>query len=143
MISRCGLLPAKQIRDTAQAYELYQRPQPPGTYKCERPESLQKSDFDVGITMLGCFDSVGSLGVPKRYDRFPPTHALNDRLRFHTRYLSPTIKLALHTCAIDERRATFDLTSMKAAPGAQKVLEQRWFAGEHGEIGGGGREQDL
>jgi hypothetical protein len=143
MITRCGLLPANQIRDTPRAYELYRDPHPHETYEHERPDPLQKSDFNVGITVLGCFDTVGSMGVPKRYDWFPPMHAMNERLRFHTKFLSPKIKLALHACAIDERRKAFDITRMLTREGAQTVLEQEWFSGDHGAIGGGDEKKAL
>jgi Uncharacterized alpha/beta hydrolase domain (DUF2235) len=92
------------------------------------PSSLQ-------ITCIGVFDTVGSLGVPVgafwRENR--------DLYEFHDVGLSPICEYSLHALAIDEHREPFEATLWRPArlgKGSARA-QQVWFAGAHGDIGGG------
>jgi uncharacterized protein (DUF2235 family) len=88
--------------------------------------------------LLGCFDTVGALGIPlvpalKKFEG-----QLKARYKFHDTTLNKDIENALHAVAIDEIREVFDVTLMKKNPDApNQKLRQVWFPGEHGCIGGG------
>ncbi|MCL1471827.1 DUF2235 domain-containing protein [Argonema antarcticum] len=140
MIYCSGLLDRPHITRAAEAYELYRN-------RDIKPKDKVAADYreDYGervpITLLGCFDTVGALGIPG-LPAFKKFHEqLNKRYRFHDTTLNKLIQNALHAVAIDEVREIFDVTPMKKNPDAenQRVI-QVWFPGEHGCVGGGTKE---
>ncbi|MGL5924209.1 DUF2235 domain-containing protein [Chroococcidiopsis sp.] len=96
----------------------------------------RESRREVKITLLGCWDTVGALGVP---DRIPVlSRLINRKYKFHDTYLSSIIQNALHAIAIDEIRRVFNVTPMqKSSRAGNQTLEQVWFPGTHGCTGGG------
>jgi uncharacterized protein (DUF2235 family) len=99
--------------------------------------AFRKSYGDrLDITVLGCWDTVGSLGVP---DIFPyVSDLINRRYRFFDTEVNRRIGLALHAVAVDELRAVFDVTPMNHSQhrGPEQV-KQVWFPGHHVCVGGG------
>lgn len=96
---------------------------------------------DLRIRYIGVWDTVGALGIPRI---LPVSLGLNRQYEFHDTALSRSVLSARHAVAIDERRAAFapTLWSNVAAfntPGAPPRVEQAWFAGDHGGVGGGSR----
>lgn len=87
---------------------------------------------DISIVFLGLWDTVGPLGIP--------TSALNwlseHRYNFHDTELSPIVQQACHALAIDEHRADHNATLWTSPARAGQTIEQRWFAGAHGDLGG-------
>ncbi len=140
MIYCSGLLDRPHITRTHEAYELYRN-------RGVKPRDRIAVDYRdtygdrVPITLLGCFDTVGSLGIPglPAFKQFQ--QQLNKRYRFHDTTLNPSIQNALHAVAIDEIREVFDVTPMKKNSDAenQRVI-QVWFPGGHGCVGGGTEE---
>lgn len=137
MIYCSGLLDRSHITRAPEAYELYRN-------RDIKPRDKEAVDYReafgnrVPITLMACFDTVGSLGIPG-LAIFKQFHAqFNQRYRFHDTTLNRTIQNALHAMAIDEMRASFDVTPMKKHPEAenQRVI-QKWFPGVHGCVGGG------
>jgi hypothetical protein len=64
----------------------------------------------------------------------------NDRHRFHDVMLSRIIQRACHAIAIDERRSAFPVTPFETKAAEQAAtVQQLWFAGDHGCVGGGKR----
>jgi uncharacterized protein (DUF2235 family) len=140
MIYCSGLLDRPHITKAHEAYELYRN----RSVKPSDDEAVKyrkANGANVPITLLGCFDTVGALGIPG----IPPFSKLNDQLnkryRFHDTTLNKFIQNALHAVAIDEIREVFDVTPMKKHPEAesQRVI-QKWFPGSHGCVGGGTEE---
>lgn len=140
MIYCSGLLDRPHITKAFEAYELYRN-------RDIKPKDREAADYRqtygerVPITLLGCFDTVGSLGIPG-LPAFKKFHEqMNRRYRFHDTTLNKGIQNALHAVAIDEIREIFDVTPMKKHPDAenQRVI-QVWFPGEHGCVGGGMEE---
>ncbi|MBW4476316.1 MAG: DUF2235 domain-containing protein [Tolypothrix brevis GSE-NOS-MK-07-07A] len=140
MIYCSGLLDRPHVTKAHEAYELYRNRgvKPRDKVAVEYRETYGDR---VPITLLGCFDTVGALGIPG----IPAFRKLNDQLnkryRFHDTTLNKFIQNALHAVAIDEIREVFDVTPMKKHPEAesQRVI-QKWFPGEHGCVGGGTEE---
>jgi uncharacterized protein (DUF2235 family) len=96
---------------------------------------------DVPIEMLGVFDTVASLGAPLWGWWFVPRSVRNRALNANP---MPNCRHVHHALAMDERRATFFPTLFWRAPGGwTETLEQAWFRGAHGDIGGGYAETGL
>lgn len=95
--------------------------------------------FDLRIRYLGLWDTVGALGIPRL---LPIQIGLNRSYEFHDTALSRSVELARHAVAIDERRAAFAPTLWSNVDafnpaGAPRRVEQMWFPGDHGGVGGG------
>ncbi|CAO3672964.1 unnamed protein product [Rhizopus microsporus] len=145
MIYNVGLLPQNKVSKVEQAYQLYrfrgENGRPNGAdaikfrqkYQCKMPS----------IHFLGCFDTVGALGVPKLpwflggsvfYNLFHGLHG------FHDTKLTPIVKHAYHAISIHDQRAWFRPTLMhfsdKRYHPESQTLEQIWFPGMHADVGG-------
>ncbi|MBD2694581.1 DUF2235 domain-containing protein [Anabaena catenula] len=140
MIYCSGLLERPHVTKAHEAYELYRNR---GIKPKDKVATEYRQTYGdrVPITLLGCFDTVGALGIPGM-PAFKTLHELlNQRYRFHDTTLNKLVENALHAMAIDEIREIFDVTPMKKHPEAenQRVI-QKWFPGEHGCVGGGTEE---
>lgn len=114
---------------------------------------------EVKIHFLGVWDTVGALGIP--YFR-----AMNRGLQWHDTQLSGIVERAYHAMAIDEHREIFSSTpwvnptpTAVVEPTPQirlnnacddhgklpdgRIVEQRWFVGSHGDVGGGCEDSKL
>ncbi|PSB01648.1 DUF2235 domain-containing protein [Merismopedia glauca] len=139
LIYNVGLLKRQYIRETPAAYDFY-RDRSDDT----KPNSIKAKNFrtkysqEVNITFLGCWDTVGSLGIPDQIPFFPIDNLVNRKYQFHDTQINRRIQHARHAVAIDERRKVFYVTPMHKSDGAeQQDLKQVWFPGEHGCVGGG------
>ncbi|MFE5311019.1 DUF2235 domain-containing protein [Isoptericola sp. NPDC056605] len=122
----------------------------PGSWRRRRAEALlrrgeevraEKRAFraehgiEVPVRFLGVFDTVGALGVPG------PSRRKN---RFHDVSLSPAVLTARQALAIDERRLTFAPCLWTVPDGdPPDRVQQVWFPGTHGDVGGGGARCGL
>jgi uncharacterized protein (DUF2235 family) len=143
LLNRCGLLTEQNIRHIPKAYELYRLPRALTAEQAEELRAFRDARcLTCEIKLLACFDTVGALGVPHWIPWLPVDKLMNDRLRFHDTTVSKIVKHALHACAIDERRRSFDITPMLRDQGVgDQCVEQMWFVGDHGCIGGGDPEK--
>lgn len=150
LISRCGLMPRNKIRETGVAYFKIYR-----DYTIKDSDDLRAQEFrkennaiEVKITLLGCWDTVASLGIPNlidlpKYLRWLDLGTWDDwKYRFHKDTLNQVVLNALHAAAIDEHRHLFDIVPMEIDPknAHYQKLKQFWFPGEHGCVGGGTRD---
>jgi uncharacterized protein (DUF2235 family) len=94
--------------------------------------------FDAKITMVGVWDTVGSLGIPALVGKVDPI-----LYGFLDTGLHPDVLNAYQALAIDERRTEFPATLWTSAPTSGQTIEQVWFAGVHCDIGGGYPETGL
>lgn len=85
--------------------------------------AVQGHSEHVDVTFLGVFDTVGALSAPSE-------------LGFHDIKLGPHIKNAYHALAIDEEHTDFEPDLWETVPDDTKA-QQVWFAGGHGDVGGG------
>ncbi len=97
----------------------------------------------IPITLLGCWDTVGSLGVPDLIPFLNWDKKINQKYEYlNVIQLSPIVENALHAVAIDEQRTTFqDCLMEKNQTVPHQRLIQKWFPGDHGCVGGGSEEQ--
>lgn len=84
------------------------------------------------IEMVGVWDTVKSLGlrVPLLW-RFTA-----EGPRFHNHHLSSVVRHGFHALALDETRVAFTPEMWICPPGWEGNIEQVWFRGAHGDIGG-------
>lgn len=143
LLYNSGVLKRENIRQAPEAYNLY-------CHRGTKPGDQQAVDFRkdyslgrrVEVTLLGCWDTVGSLGIPELSTFGALAHQINKKYRFHDTKLNKKIKNALHAVAIDEQRKVFNVTPMEKNPDApDQVVRQVWFPGDHGSVGGGLKEQ--
>jgi uncharacterized protein (DUF2235 family) len=149
MISRCGLLDLSTYDDDSrriwdavdEVFEIYRmKPEQPPVSS----DRLHFHNANLGepgakktpIRFIGVWDTVGSLGIP---DDLGILNLLDFRGRheFHDAGLSTIVATARHALAIDEMRQNFIPTLWTLEPGQQADLKQVWFAGAHGDVGGG------
>jgi hypothetical protein len=94
--------------------------------------------YNAQIKMVGVWDTVGSLGVPDALFEIPdPLFAYLDTA------LHPDVHNAYQAVAIDEKRREFPPTLWTGPLTSGQVLEQVWFAGTHGDVGGGNPQTGL
>jgi uncharacterized protein (DUF2235 family) len=160
LINKCGILHRRHITHVPDAIALYRdrgtQPGSPesGDFRRKYSHPHPKDAFLPGvvppddqassylITLLVCWDTVGSLGVPDIFTCLPFDKQINRKYAFHDHELSPIVRHALHALSIDEASRAFDCTLMKQNPDRPAQLSQRWFAGDHGCMGGGSREKE-
>jgi len=79
------------------------------------------------------WDTVGALGIP-----LSALQWLNSaEYGFHDTQLSKIVDNAFHALAIDEHRIDFQATLWSDVPDPGQRVEQTWFVGAHGDVGGG------
>jgi uncharacterized protein (DUF2235 family) len=84
------------------------------------------------VEFIGVWDTVGSLGIPAIFGGFDER-----AYGFLDTKLHPDIKSAYQCLAIDERRRQFPATLWDTQPAADQTMEQVYFSGCHGDVGGG------
>jgi hypothetical protein len=85
--------------------------------------------------MVGVWDTVGALGIPAIFG------GIDEKVYgFLDTTLHPDVKNAFHAVSIDERRPQFPATLWTSAPAPGQVINQVWFSGCHGDVGGGNQQ---
>lgn len=140
LIYNSGLVSRDKVHLIDDAYQLYRADD-------VKPWSEKSVAFRAAngarraIDFLGCFDTVGMNGMPNLFDRLPLDRFFNREHGFHDCKLNHTIKYARHACALDENRKLFPVTLMQASDKAgPEQVDEMWFPGHHGGIGGGEAE---
>jgi uncharacterized protein (DUF2235 family) len=130
MIAICGL-PTKPFDGNfiEAAFQAYRN-------KTQRDATLaslsQYGLYDAKITMVGVWDTVGSLGIPAIVGGVNPVV-----YGFLDTGLHPDVLNACHALAIDERRSEFPPTLWTSTPAPNQTIKQVWFCGVHSDVGGG------
>ncbi|MGR3503297.1 DUF2235 domain-containing protein [Pseudaestuariivita sp.] len=132
VIDRLGLLRApRATRDnTRDIYGFYETGPASGEAQAFARQMCHR---DVPIEMIGVWDTVKALGL-----RLPLLWRLTERRHaFHSTELGANVRRACHALALNERRAIYApvLWSSQDARDAARI-EQVWFPGTHGDIGG-------
>ncbi|MEL6523808.1 MAG: DUF2235 domain-containing protein [Pseudomonadota bacterium] len=131
ILDRVGLVsaPCATNRKVAEAYR---------HYRCSwnSPAALAFRNLycrqEVKVQMVGVWDTVKALGL-----RAPLIWRLTQRQHeFHNHHLSSVVAHGYHALALDETRFAFRPEMWDAPPGWEGKVEQRWFAGTHGDVGG-------
>jgi uncharacterized protein (DUF2235 family) len=87
---------------------------------------------EAPIEMVGVFDTVKALGI-----RLPLFWMFaQDRHGFHNHHLGASIRHGYHALALDETREAFAPVLWDCPEGWEGNVEQVWFRGAHGDVGG-------
>lgn len=131
MIDQVGLLRADCAteRNVMTAYRHYQAT--PGSPVAAAFRRVHCHD-GVEIEMVGVWDTVKALGMrlPILWRWSEPAHA------FHSHHLGRTIRHGFHALALDETRDAFAPVLWDCPEGWAGRVEQVWFPGTHGDVGG-------
>jgi len=137
VIDRVGLLRAEAAteRNIREIYRYYQTaPHRPAAQAFARANC----HAEIRIQLVGVWDTVKALGLrlPVLWRWTEPAHA------FHSHHLGNAIRYGFHALALDETREAFAPVLWECPEGWQGDMEQVWFRGCHGDIGGqlGGHE---
>lgn len=135
MIRNIGLLPSAEATpdNIAAAYEIYRDRTDPADGALATTFREQYQTRSIAIDFLGVWDTVGALGIP-----LGALRDLNSTLyAFHDTALSKIVRNAYHALATDEHRIDFQATLWTDRPDPGQLVEQVWFVGAHGDVGGG------
>ncbi|MGA2697982.1 MAG: DUF2235 domain-containing protein [Terriglobales bacterium] len=129
MIAICGL-PTQNFTDDVveTAFNAYRNKDQRAALLAELNKNCDL--FDAKLSMVGVWDTVGSLGIPAIFGGVSPL-----LYGFLDTILHPDVLNAYHALAIDERRAEFPAT-LWTSPSPGQTLEQVWFTGVHCDVGG-------
>lgn len=131
IICRVGLLRAEMAteRHVEHAYRHYRHPQSPQATDAFRDALCHDT---VPIEMIGVWDTVKSLGInaPLLWRLSVPRHA------FHDHHLGCGVKRGYHALALKETRVAYSPVLWESDPDFPCDLEQMWFRGSHGDVGG-------
>ncbi|KAG8945470.1 hypothetical protein FRC04_000755 [Tulasnella sp. 424] len=149
MLYRVGLLPLRNSEQIPFAYKIFKESKKENKIMKLNPGDSRgylsknfRSTFsrEVTVEFVGIWDTVASVGLIPRH--LPNTDK------------NPTVKHVRHAISLDERRAKFKaaywkppkdnkstiVTTEKDQRGIKKedrTVEEVWFAGGHGDVGGG------
>jgi hypothetical protein len=90
--------------------------------------------FDAQITMVGVWETVGSLGIPAIFG------GVGLAFGFLDTSLHPDVHNAYQAVAVDEHRHEFVPTFWTSPPAPGQKIEQVWFSGAHSDLGGGAND---
>lgn len=145
LIRTAGLVKSNDLVLIKKAYEIYRdrsnsSTHPSGEIAREFREQYSQPDFR--IKFIGVWDTVGSLGIPLKFI------GNKERYEFHDTTLSSYVDYAYQALALDEQRKNFEPAIWHQSEnvkqnGIDQVLEQKWFAGVHSNIGGGYPDEGL
>lgn len=135
VIDRIGLLraDAATVRNIRTVYRFYQcLPEDEIAGKSVQSFIGANCHQSAPIEMVGVWDTVKALGLrlPVLWRITEPAHA------FHNHHLGPTIRHGFHALALHEKRVAFTPVLWECPPGWTGHVEQMWFRGTHGDIGG-------
>jgi uncharacterized protein (DUF2235 family) len=140
LIRNAGILRREHRDRVGEAYALYR-----DRAATRRPKGIEATLFrrsyshdEIVIRFVGVWDTVGALGIPG-----VPKRLCGRLWAFHDTELSSRVARAYQALAIDERRRPFVPSLWHRSPDDHGVLEQRWFAGVHSDVGGGYPERSL
>ena len=130
-IDRVGLLRARHAteRNILTAFRHYQRG---GKSEAARAFNRLFCYPQTEIEMIGVWDTVKALGLrlPLLWRLTEPAHA------FHSHELGPSIRSGYHALALDETRLAYAPVLWHTPRDYDGHVEQVWFRGTHGDIGG-------
>lgn len=128
MIERVGLLRPEEAteRNVTLAWRHYEGVLSPEAFRHAHCHA------ETAIEMVGAFDTVRALGV-----QFPLLWMLSEpRYRFHDHRLGPSVRHGFHALALHETRSVLEPLLWASENTGAARIEQVWFRGCHGDIGG-------
>jgi uncharacterized protein (DUF2235 family) len=131
VIDRVGLLTAEHAteRNVEIAYRHYRR----GIDGAAQRAFVKRfCHAEAPVEMVGVWDTVKALGF-----RAPVVWKFaEERHRFHNHALGPTVRRGFHALALHETREVYAPVLWTSPEGWDGHVEQVWFRGTHGDVGG-------
>jgi len=131
VIDQIGLIRAEEAteRNIRQVYRLYRHG---ASRRLTSAFKTRHCHPETEIAMVGVFDTVKALGLraPLLWRLTEANHA------FHYDQLGPSIRHGFHALAYHEKRLAYAPLLWNCPPGWQGHVEQVWFRGVHGDVGG-------
>ncbi len=131
IIDRVGLVRAEHAteRNIEIAYRHYQRASEGAAHRAFVKRFCHE---DAPVEMIGVWDTVKALGfrAPVVWRWSETKHA------FHNHHLGPAIRHGYHALALDETREAYTPVLWRCPEGWDGHVEQMWFRGTHGDVGG-------
>ena len=131
VIGRVGLVEARHatVRAIRQAYRHYRTG---GKGRAAANFRRRDCHAETPIEAVAVWDTVKALGV-----RWPILWRwAGDRHDFHDHGLGPHVRRGFHALALDETRHAFTPVLWQTGPQDAGRVEQVWFRGTHGDVGG-------
>jgi len=137
MLNNCGILTRTKANLIPRAFNFYKnKSAKPGSPEAGRWRNRHAVNGDRGkVDFIGVWDTVGALGIPTRALAF-----VEEKDLFYDPILGSNVHRARHAVAIDEKRADFAPTLWTDTEA--RDIKQVWFAGVHGDIGGGAKAKE-
>jgi uncharacterized protein (DUF2235 family) len=131
MIDRVGLLRAEEASD-ARVQEAYEHYREGPLTEAARRFAARLCHPKVEIDAVAVFDTVQAVGIrwPLLWRLFPQVHA------FRSHRLGQSVRHGFHAMALDETRLAYRLDRWRTHGRRSESVEQVWFRGTHGDIGG-------
>jgi hypothetical protein len=118
----------------------YYRTKPKERFPSDHAKLREMSYVDLRVRFLGVFDTVGSLGIPRKWLNWIG----RQHFQFHDTEVSGIVDHSCQALAIDEHRQEFEAAVWDVPRHAgYKTVEQVWFPGAHADIGGGYEDRGL
>ena len=132
LINNCGIVRRDDAALIADAWRIYKSPAKKNHPTGEAATAFrkQRSRASREVHFVGVWDTVGALGIP-----FSLMGVFDGNDEFYDNRMGSNVGTARHALAIDERREDFGPTLWRTRNDVD--LRQVWFAGCHGDIGGG------
>ncbi len=140
LVNCSGLLQRPDISNTSEAYKIYRIPDQNRRAEAATKFRQNNTQQQVKIKFLGCWDTVGALGIPDFTPLLLVDEFFNIKYQFHDTRLSPIIENARHAIALDEKQKALKVCIMNPGEAFNGTLKQVWFPGNHGCVGGGTAE---
>ncbi|MEM6478443.1 MAG: DUF2235 domain-containing protein [Pseudomonadota bacterium] len=136
IIGRIGLLKSASAteRNLRALYRLYCEPE---RWEAARAFAQRHCHDEAEIACVAVWDTVKALGL-----RLPLLWMLTDKLHaFHDHELGPHVRAGFQALALDETRRAYAPVLWRTGTSLPVRVEQVWFRGTHGDVGGqlGGR----
>ncbi|CUH39090.1 hypothetical protein JSE7799_01810 [Jannaschia seosinensis] len=131
MIDRVGLLTPEHA-DEDRVLHAYTHYRDDPTLPAARSFAARYCHSRVRIEAVAVFDTVQAVGIrwPILWRLFPEVHA------FRSHRLGRSIAHGLHAMALDETRKAYALDRWRTHGERTASVEQVWFRGSHGDLGG-------
>lgn len=140
-IAASGLLRAEACdKDNLDFAWRYYRTKPKERFPSDHAKLRALSYADVRVRFVGVFDTVGALGIPRKWLNWLGRRSF----QFHDTELCSIVDHSCHALAIDEHRLEFEAAVWDVPRrGGYQTVEQVWFPGVHANVGGGCEDKGL
>ena len=133
LINNCGILKRADASLIQTAFDHYKRAWPDYAPEGKASVVFRKKHAHAEsrkIKFVGVWDTVGAMGIPMSF-----LGLFDNRDEFYDAKLGMNVEVGRHALALNERRIDFQPTLWLPREGVD--MQQVWFAGCHGDVGGG------